>query len=489
MSSYLILTLTALVIFLGTFSVYRLYLHPNSKFPGPKLWAISRVPMAYNLARGRLPYRIAELHDKYGPVVRVAPNDLSFITAEAWNDIYGKPVGRPQLAKDPVAFLRNPNDYADLLFEPDPTEHGRMRRNFSHAFSEKSLRDQEPIIGSNIEKMVTRIREVCKDPIDITAWLNYVTFDIIGDLTFGDNFQCLDSGNLHPWVSNLFTWVATIGVLGMFQSVLPVAHLLLRMAPKSMRDSEKYHRAMTKERLDKRLANPNPRPDFMSAVQRFVDRPYGLTYMEVFQTCSIFMVGGSETTATTLTGMVYYILRTPRVYNLLVEELRSTFKDSSEINMANSGKLNYTIAVVNEGMRILHPLPGNLRRVTPPEGWVVAGWKVPGNTLVAVDSYAAYHSRSNFHNPKEFVPERWMSDPPAPYKNDKLKVLQPFSVGPRNCIGKNLALMEMRLILAKIFFNFDVEIMPESVGYVEGLKVYTFIKRPPFMIKMTPVAV
>lgn len=71
------------------------------------------------------------------------------------------------------------------------------RRNFSHAFSEKSLRDQEPIFMANIQKLIVRLREVCDKPVDISAWLNYVTFDVMGFLTFGDNFGCLDHGALH----------------------------------------------------------------------------------------------------------------------------------------------------------------------------------------------------------------------------------------------------------------------------------------------------
>ncbi len=123
----IVLALIALSLLLGTIAFYRIYLSPNAKFPGPKLWAITRLPMAYNQFRGHLPYRISELHDKYGPVVRVAPFDISFITPDAWNDIYGKQPGKPQLAKDPYSFLRRPGEVNDLLFEPSDAEHGRMR--------------------------------------------------------------------------------------------------------------------------------------------------------------------------------------------------------------------------------------------------------------------------------------------------------------------------------------------------------------------------
>lgn len=118
---------TALALILSTIALYRLYFHPCAKFPGPALWAISRIPFAYYLYRGNNHIKIHELHNKYGPVVRVAPSEISFIDAEAWNDIYGKATNKSSLAKDNLQFLRAKGQEHDLLFEPDDNEHARMR--------------------------------------------------------------------------------------------------------------------------------------------------------------------------------------------------------------------------------------------------------------------------------------------------------------------------------------------------------------------------
>jgi hypothetical protein len=82
-------------------AVYRIWLHPLSKYPGPPLWSTSRIPLSFYFIRGTLPYRIQELHNQYGPVVRIAPSELSYTTEDAWADIYGKQPGMPQLRKDP----------------------------------------------------------------------------------------------------------------------------------------------------------------------------------------------------------------------------------------------------------------------------------------------------------------------------------------------------------------------------------------------------
>jgi len=95
--------------------------------------------------------------------------------------------------------------------------------------------------------------------------------------------------------------------------------------------------------------------------------------------------------------------------------------------MASVQKLEYQLKCINEALRILPPLPGSLRRITPKQGWNIAGRWVPGETLVAIDMYAAYHSSSHFVRPEEFIPERWNENPPEEFRHDELKVVQPVS--------------------------------------------------------------
>ncbi|MAD87319.1 MAG: hypothetical protein CL912_30545 [Deltaproteobacteria bacterium] len=108
------------------FATYRAFYHPLSKFPGPRLWAISQLPQTYYLFRGRLPFKILELHNRYGPVVRLAPNELSFTTTDAWNDIYAKPTKRSQLHKEHM-FLPPSTGVSGIIFETDGAEHSRLR--------------------------------------------------------------------------------------------------------------------------------------------------------------------------------------------------------------------------------------------------------------------------------------------------------------------------------------------------------------------------
>jgi len=126
--SYLKLITTCTLTSIILLAIYRLYLHPLHNYSGPRLWAITRIPHAYYVATGRLPFKLAELHERYGPVMRIAPDELTYILEEAWQDIYGKPQPRnTQLQRDPAQFVSSPSGAKSILEEPNDEMHARMR--------------------------------------------------------------------------------------------------------------------------------------------------------------------------------------------------------------------------------------------------------------------------------------------------------------------------------------------------------------------------
>jgi cytochrome P450 len=89
----------------------------------------------------------------------------------------------------------------------------------------------------------------------------------------------------------------------------------------------------------------------------------------------------------------------------------------------------------------------------------------------------------NFTSPNSYLPERWLHPTPSRFIDDNRAVLQPFSVGPRNCIGRNLAYNEMRLILARVLWNFDLELCPESENWTEQ-KIFFLWEKLPLFLKL-----
>ena len=179
------------------------------------------------------------------------------------------------------------------------------------------------------------------------------------------------------------------------------------------------------------------RKDFMAYMLRHNDEKTGMTQQEIYGNAAVLIVAGSETSATLLSGAVFHLLKYPATLQKLKHEIRSTFSTEDQISFATVGQsqLPYLHAVVEESLRIYPPVPGTLSRVTPPEGDIIAGHSVPGNVSVGIPHYAAYHSSTNFYLPDVFIPERWLGEDKR-FENDNKAVLQPFSVGPRGCLGR-----------------------------------------------------
>jgi hypothetical protein len=174
----LILSIVLLVgiTYTGSRLVYNLYFHPLAKYPGPKIAAITRLWWLRIQLAGKFPLVIHDLHLKHGEIVRIAPNELSFTAAAAWKDIYGFRNGLPENRKDPAentdADRRHPT-----IINANRADHGRLRKLLSNAFSDKTMKGQEPVLLHYIDLLVSRLMEKHSDgqPFDIVKWYNVRT--------------------------------------------------------------------------------------------------------------------------------------------------------------------------------------------------------------------------------------------------------------------------------------------------------------------------
>lgn len=207
----------------------------------------------------------------------------------------------------------------------------------------------------------------------------------------------------------------------------------------------------TKDKIEKCIDQKTDRPDFMSYVLRHNDEK-GMSREETQETFNVLMIAGFETTATLLAGCTYLLQKHPRVRQKLYAEIGETFLDENEITMLSVSHLTYLDAVIEESLGLYPPVPISLNRLAPPEGAVICGHWVPGNVFslqmllsylltviqvsVGIPQFAAYSSLLNFVEPDSFLPERMLQEHDAKFDKDRKPVLQPFSAGPRNYIGK-----------------------------------------------------
>ncbi|KAK2024329.1 isotrichodermin C-15 hydroxylase [Colletotrichum zoysiae] len=481
---FLFFLLLAPVLVIGYYlahAVYNVYFHPLAKYPGPALWAASQIPYALAFSSGHGHRTVRSLHRKYGETIRIAPDRLSFSTPEAWKEIMGHQKGGGK--ENPKA----PN-YYDPLSIPgtDGKNHSRQRRLLSVGFSAQFIKEQQAVINQYVDLLMDQLRKLGEggsNPLDMVTWFNCTTFDIVGDLAFGQPLGSLRNGSYHPWVSLIFVHVK-LGTYMYSIAQLPLlAKLIKACIPKSMTTQVEQHHALTKQLVDTRRATDTARLDLMHAMSR---TPGGLSMSieEIYSNTGTLVVAGSETTATALSGHLYHLLKTPAALKKATDEVRSGFESEDEINYASVERLTYLDACIREALRIYPAVPSTVPRITPPEGNMIFGEYVPPGTILDIWQWPMSTNEEYFQDANKFIPERWLGD--AAYDRDQKEASQPFSLGPRDCLGRNLAYGEMRIILARLLWNFDMRLAEESKNWGENQEVYIVWFKPPLRVHLTP---
>ncbi|KAK7703314.1 hypothetical protein SLS57_010963 [Botryosphaeria dothidea] len=458
-------------------AIYNIYFHPLSKFPGPRHAAAWNLIYVYHMFRGNAVHWIDSVHKQHGEIVRIGPERLSYTKPEAWKEVYGhKTAGRKASPKDTRFLNGEANGFNSVLTEPSDAEHGAQRRIFAHAFSDRALSQQDELIGRYVDDLIRLVhRAAAKSPtgaaeLDAVKLYNFTTFDIMGDLTFSEPLGNLENSEYSPWVTAIFHSFKAITLIRQLNEYPLLQALWKALMPAYLKKAAIVNLQHSAERVDKRLAKEwTEHPDIWALILR---SGHDISREVMNANSILFMLAGTETTATLLSGLTYLLLKNPSKYKRLVEEVRQ-FESESELTIDSVRHMKYLVACIEEALRVYPPVPlGTFREIT----------------RLAVVSWAAFRSSKNFKDPELFLPERWMLDEPGFEKYhsfDKREVVQPFSYGPRNCLGKNLAHYEMRAIMARVLWNFDLDLNPRSDTWIDQ-NSYLIWDKPELMILFKP---
>jgi len=380
-------------------AIYNIWFHPLSKFPGPNFAAATKIPIAMVSWDGSLSQWLKDLHDYYrSDVVRISPDELSFISASAWKDIYGNRPGHEQFQKDLLLF----SGVDSIVTAPD-ADHSRMRRLLSHAFSDKALREQEPLVQCYIDSLISGLQKQIDGPakgrIDFVDWFNWTTFDILGDLSFGESFNCLKDTHYHPWVANVLDSIKEVVFSSVTLRFPPLRRLLGLYVPKSTVQAQEKIHSLAREKVDRRIKNQTTRPDFLSYIlQHNQGKEHGeMTREEIHSNAATMITAGSETTATHLTGAIWFLLKNQHCMENTLEEVRA-FKKAADINLQSVASLPYYQAVIDETFRMYPPGVAGQPRIVPKGGDTISGHFVPGGVSLTL------HSRILQENTESCVP-------------------------------------------------------------------------------------
>ncbi|KAJ8116625.1 hypothetical protein OPT61_g1991 [Boeremia exigua] len=365
--------------------------------------------------------------------------------------------------------------------------HSRVRRLFSPAFSDRALKKQEPLFKRYVNILLQRLDEMAEaeKPAEMTQLFNFATFDTMAQLCFGHSLGLLEKNELSPWVRSVFESLKMLPFASMIAYYPLLNGIFTRFEPKWVTAQREAHCQHSADRVNQRLEEGSDQPDIWNLVISAQETSNALSLEEMHSNAELFMLAGSETTATLLSGLVFYLMSQPEKWEKLTQEIRTAFSKTDDLYFESLAECKYLSACLKEALRVYPPVPIGSPRVIPANGQPILGKWIPENTRVSVHHYSTYHSATNFRDPDEFVPERWLGD--VRYADDVQEAHQPFGWGHRNCLGQNMAMHEMRLIFAAVVLRFDLQLCDESRNWLHQ-DAYALWMKNPLLCKVTRVS-
>ncbi|PIG81887.1 hypothetical protein AARAC_003711 [Aspergillus arachidicola] len=462
--------------------------HPLSKFPGPPIAKFSNIWFSWTFLRGRQPYDILAAHEKYGPVVRIAPNELSFNTASSYGDIYGARIGHKTFVRSSIYDSREYTlDEPSINLDTNPDTEGKMRKCLLPAFSGRSMRNLESVILERVNKVMDQIG--CQDDgpcgTDLSSWFRFVTMDIIGQLTLGHSFGNVERRGLDPWGASVENSVAFVPIKDAMDR-FPWLGKIIRwtFAPMLQRFMEirKSHDQYMVDMIEQRLKRPR-NEDLVSRVADWqLQENKEVSATSIAAILAEILIAGSHTSSATLATISMYLLTNHDARKKLQAELNTAFSNPDEITGSSTASLKYLEAVVNEGLRIYPPIPVSLPRIVPKGGDTVDGHFLPEGTIVSTSHMGSCLSSENFSDPWIFKPERWLDSSCT----DKFNACKVFSIGPQSCIGQSLALMEIRTIIAHLFFRYELDMVDKDLDWHKKSRIAPTWVVPELRVRVRP---
>ncbi|KAI2629194.1 cytochrome P450 [Hypomontagnella submonticulosa] len=496
--------------------LYRRYASPLRQYPGPFLASCTRLWKVYSTASEHTHLDHIELHRKYGPVVRIAPNELSFSSPAVARNVLS--AGK-RFYKTDFYSVFPPPENPDIFTEIREDVHAMKKKVANVPYSMAAMRQLSPFIDDTIDLLASRLDQFCPDTaipgfqqaglpgrnqiVNLGDWLHFFAFDVLGEVAFGKSFGFLAAGvdkeDAIKTIDNSQKYNGIVGHIPELDCLLrrnplwrwipafdPNNALVTRIAREEMKK-----RAPFEADRDGKGASGDGREDLLSSlIKGHLKDPVKFHEGDIFAVAHGAIFAGSDSTASTMQSFFWQVLSIPRVINRLVKEIDTAAQDGTisaqgNVQWTEAQNLPYFQACLKEAMRCRPAVGVNISRYAPAEGIEIEGRHLPGGTRLALNGWVLHRDKATFGQDADFFrPERWLEDP------EEAKVMErymfQFGGGAHVCIGRNLALLEINKVIPRLLRDFEFELAypgrplkAKATFFVvqEGLEVYISRKK------------
>ncbi|KAI4169983.1 MAG: hypothetical protein LQ343_005293 [Gyalolechia ehrenbergii] len=419
---------------------------------------------------------------KSGEVVRYGPNRISVNTVTGLQKIHG-PKANTRKSPEFYNVFRHFFGSDSTLTTIDAAAHGKKRRLISQALSGKMVRAMEAHIlkhvrtfcncvgKSKLERLAQNADPVHSEwniAVDVSTWTNRLTFDIMGDMAFGRTFGVLKDGSNRYIPEILARGVHGLYLVGHMPMLLKLK--LDTLMFRSLVEGTHKYKEFSQKQFEERMTQGThcQTRDILATLVEAKDPDTGeaLTRSELISESSLLIIAGADTIAMALAATFFYLTHYPATLANLSHEIRSAFSSLEDIRLGPAlTSCRYLTAVIDEAMRLSPSIGGLLPREVLPGGLKIENCHFPAGTVIGTAHYAIHHNEAYYPNPFIFKPSRWIDDgdddkgisKPASILSAK-SAFCPFSIGPNRCVGKVMAYAEMKLLLARVLWVYDLRL-------------------------------
>ncbi|KAK1952053.1 benzoate 4-monooxygenase cytochrome P450 [Colletotrichum sublineola] len=456
------------------------YVSPLCQYPGPFLASVTRLWKIISTASRRTHLDHIALHRKYGPVVRIAPNEVSIASPEAARYILS--AGK-RFHKTAFYTVFSPPGNPSIFTEIDEEAHARKRRVVNIPYSMAAIQQLSPFIDDTIDTLVAKLSSFAKQPevcnaresVDLGVWLHYFAFDVLGEVAFSRSFGFLAEGrdvedaiatinrdHVYKGIVGQVPWIDHILRRNPLWNLVPTLSLKNALIPRIASGEIDRRRPFTMDSAGK-LRTDNGREDLLaSLIKGHLQAPGNFTEGDVFAVSHGAIFAGSDSTASTMQSLCWHVLSSTQVHAKLVAEVADAVKSgvlsaTGNVSWKEAQQLPYFQACLREAMRLRPAVGLNITRVVPPEGTELIGHFFPGGTQVAVNGWVLHRDKRIFgQDADDYRPERWLVSVEKAKQMDRY--MFQFGGGSHVCLGRNLALLEINKVVPRLFRDFKFEL-------------------------------
>ena len=273
-------------------------------------------------------------------------------------DVHGTGNSGPRkpLPKNPLANPPPISGEPDIIDVLDDDKHRQQRQLFNHGFSTRALKEQEPLLRKHVDRLVAAVQSRADQGLEMNTvdMFNFLAFDVMGDLAFGTSVGLLENTEYNSWVRVIVATIKVVTIrIVVFYHIPFAPKIPPRLVTKSMKARRDAHMKFAEDRVRERSEWKTDRPDLWGLIMDASDEKKArLSLDQMVGNAALFMVVGSETTATVLSGTLYLLLKNPKFMEKLKQEVHNNSSSKEEMAIEALPKLTYLSAVLDEVMRI-----------------------------------------------------------------------------------------------------------------------------------------